>query len=390
MTSEQPESAVEVLKPCPFCGGEPWKNIAGVVRCSGKHEGHHPTVAMPVAAWNDRATQPAEAQGVGEFDKESLLYDCDHCEGAQQYVSGCDTRHLYKLAAHNRRAEIQYWRNDAFEAAAQIVERYNTAFSDPECGAAPSDIRSLKQNTDFNPAPPQALAAAPQAPAGGDAERMRGALLRIIAEDTPAGTGGGTGGGLKMAAIAREVLAAAPTPQRADAEDVERVDPELVERVRHAVEHPDAKGFQLAKAGMTRHDFRRILAALAAMPRASDDGLAAMERLKRDQFCSGPDCTAYDHGRDEGIALAIAAYTAAMPRASQQAGRTEREDDQARIDAWDEFAGEHLTDGKGYAAADVWRRCETAFNAAWPKGWEAANSAAFAALQPAREGRDYG
>lgn len=44
----------------------------------------------------------------------------------------------------------------------------------------------------------------------------------------------------------------------------EGVDPELVERVRYAVDHPDAKGFQLAKASMTRHDFRRILASLSA------------------------------------------------------------------------------------------------------------------------------
>jgi hypothetical protein len=37
--------------------------------------------------------------------------------------------------------------NDALEKAAQIVERYNAAFTDPEAGGAPADIRALKRQT---------------------------------------------------------------------------------------------------------------------------------------------------------------------------------------------------------------------------------------------------
>lgn len=54
------------------------------------------------------------------------------------------------------------------------------------------------------------------------------------------------------------------TPARTD--DAGEVDPELIDRVKYAVERPDAQGFLLAKASMTRHDFRRILAALSPAP----------------------------------------------------------------------------------------------------------------------------
>jgi hypothetical protein len=68
----------------------------------------------------------------------------------------------------------------------------------------------------------------------------------------------------------RSALAATPASVTPDAGERERVDPELIDRVRYAVEHPDAKGFGLAKAGMTRHDFRRILSALTAASHAED------------------------------------------------------------------------------------------------------------------------
>ncbi len=47
-----------VLLPCPFCGGEPWKNLAGKVICQGRFEGDHPTIMWPVAAWNTRLSAP--------------------------------------------------------------------------------------------------------------------------------------------------------------------------------------------------------------------------------------------------------------------------------------------------------------------------------------------
>jgi len=49
-------------------------------------------------------------------------------------------------------------------------------------------------------------------------------------------------------------------------------------------------------------------------------------------------------------------------------------------DTWNDFEGEHLTDGKGYATADVYRRCREAMVAAWPQGREAATAAALTAL----------
>ena len=42
------------------------------------------------------------------------------------------------------RSQAEAW-NDALEKAAQIVERYNASFADPECGGAPADIRALKR-----------------------------------------------------------------------------------------------------------------------------------------------------------------------------------------------------------------------------------------------------
>jgi hypothetical protein len=44
------------------------------------------------------------------------------------------------------RSQAEAW-NDALEKAAQIVERYNASFPDPECGGAPGDIRALKRRT---------------------------------------------------------------------------------------------------------------------------------------------------------------------------------------------------------------------------------------------------
>jgi len=69
--------------------------------------------------------------------------------------------------------------------------------------------------------------------------------------------------------------------------------------------------------------------------------------------------------------------------ATNQAGEVE---DERKADAWNEFFDAYLTDGNdGYSAASVVQRCREAFEATWPKGWEAAFAAAYAALatQPA-------
>lgn len=69
--------------------------------------------------------------------------------------------------------------------------------------------------------------------------------------------------------------------------------------------------------------------------------------------------------------------------------------DEARKVAWADFEGDYLTDGNGYAAADVYRRCRNAFDVAWPQGRDAAMRAASLALantinapKPARVGEE--
>lgn len=61
---------------------------------------------------------------------------------------------------------------------------------------------------------------------------------------------------------------------------------------------------QLALAS-TRHstDFSRGLEA----------GAARVDQIRREVFCSGPDCTDYDHGRDEGLELALSAIRSLIP-----------------------------------------------------------------------------
>jgi hypothetical protein len=81
MTSEQPESAVEVLKPCPFCGGQaafvPCEagSSVGQVFCqecdtsAGEYQTAFGLTGDAAKAWNTRATQPAEAQGAGDVER---------------------------------------------------------------------------------------------------------------------------------------------------------------------------------------------------------------------------------------------------------------------------------------------------------------------------------
>jgi len=59
-------------------------------------------------------------------------------------------------------------------------------------------------------------------------------------------------------------------------------------------------------------------------------------------------------------------------------------DDEAHRDAWSDFEGNHLTDGKGYASANTYKACREAFEAAWPQGTDAAYSAALNALTALR------
>jgi len=58
-------------------------------------------------------------------------------------------------------------------------------------------------------------------------------------------------------------------------------------------------------------------------------------------------------------------------------------DDESKRDAWSDFEGMHLTDGKGYAAADVYARCRAAFDETWPEGGNVAARAAAVAALPA-------
>ena len=75
--------------------------------------------------------------------------------------------------------------------------------------------------------------------------------------------------------------------------------------------------------------------------------------------------------------LADAQQGVSSPASGEGVERSE-----AQIDAWNDFANEFLTDGNdGYVAADVWKRCEAAFDAAWCVGAEAAVHRALAAMR---------
>lgn len=65
------------------------------------------------------------------------------------------------------------------------------------------------------------------------------------------------------------------------------------------------------------------------MPESSAENLqavverlrAAMEADRRQWFCSGSDCDAYDHGRDEGYELALRAFDAALSQPNTVSSR---------------------------------------------------------------------
>lgn len=93
----------------------------------------------------------------------------------------------------------------------------------------------------------------------------------------------------------------------------------------------------------------------------------------------------------ERLTADIAAKVAALAPAEEEwakslfADETPADDadtlERPQEDAWTDFEGDHLTDGKGYAAASVYRRCRAAFDAAWPQGREAAMAAALEAFK---------
>lgn len=93
----------------------------------------------------------------------------------------------------------------------------------------------------------------------------------------------------------------------------------------------------------------------------------------------------------ERLTAGIAAKVAALAPTEEEwakslfADETEADDsdtlERPQEDAWTDFEGDHLTDGKGYAAAGVYRRCRAAFDAAWPQGREAAMTAALEAFK---------
>jgi hypothetical protein len=52
----------EELKPCPFCGGKPYRTVGGLVRCDGINRWQggqtkpHDEILMDEQSWNTRAT----------------------------------------------------------------------------------------------------------------------------------------------------------------------------------------------------------------------------------------------------------------------------------------------------------------------------------------------
>lgn len=68
-----------------------------------------------------------------------------YCRCHQYRALAAIKRALSEPALHGAgKVDAVAW-NAALETAAQIVERYNAVFADPECGGAPSDIRALKR-----------------------------------------------------------------------------------------------------------------------------------------------------------------------------------------------------------------------------------------------------
>lgn len=131
------ESEVErvALKPCPFCDLQPkWRGdrsdyVRGIYRlqCLGEThlaQAYGPNEDACIAVWNTRAILAMSSPSPAGEDE------------TKPFAS-----------------QAEAW-NDALEKAAQIVERYNVPFSDPECGYAPGDIRALKRATLSPPSPP--------------------------------------------------------------------------------------------------------------------------------------------------------------------------------------------------------------------------------------------
>lgn len=134
-------------------------------------------------------------------------------------------------------------------------------------------------------------------------------------------------------------------------------------------EHPMTEATPLASEQITQED-REAAATLVPLCFGASD-------LWKANVLAGY----YDDGEVvQAFARHRIAALSASPAPSDQGVSGEVERTEAQTDAWNDFVNEHLTDGNGYAAADMWKRCQAAFDAAWPSGWELANKAAFAAL----------
>lgn len=59
---------------------------------------------------------------------------------------------------------------------------------------------------------------------------------------------------------------------------------------------------------------QRILNAIEPSNAPARELVEAIERERLKWFCSGEDCTSYDHGRDEGFDLALKALRAALAK----------------------------------------------------------------------------
>jgi hypothetical protein len=84
MTKSVIERVAVTLKPCPFCGGDPYLFKGGFpfardwAACYGKREGfEHPVVSMPLDKWNTRAA--LQSSGVEEMVEalEALISSAD-------------------------------------------------------------------------------------------------------------------------------------------------------------------------------------------------------------------------------------------------------------------------------------------------------------------------
>jgi hypothetical protein len=253
------------------------------------------------AGFHRLATQPAEAQGAGEEHAGFLrllatkleLHDCGDGSSGRCHEAWMDqdARKLRGIASILAAAPKQ---------GAGVVERLNAATRHARaCLQTVGDTVHVQIGRAFLET--LLAAAAPQAPAGG--------------EETPPRQGQRQGwdqDGMCDDHYQQECKECAlPTPQRADAEDVERAVSDIRDEMEYARcgARPDPDADRHVRVRVKHSDLDIVLAALAAIPRASQqagrterevaEGIIAALRAEQER------CDSLDHILDTSECIAV-------------------------------------------------------------------------------------